>query len=868
MKKKHKIDKLISKLENSGIVIEQLTEKKLSVKDNLYKCIWNALIIFLFIFGLTNFFIDAFVLPCNRVTLTLFTAFISLFFALFYLKRICFNLGYILVLFFIFYYALKKYRQINSGYSAILNLIIVKIDEEMNLTRLREFNEMYSDRYVAITCCFVTIITVLACIFNMWISRRNSIIGPLILSIFVIEFSIYLNDEFSYFFLLIILLAFTMYIFTKQSDEVPANYKKIQKTYKKKSKRIHILERTVEHKWNIAFACIFALLTLFISLIAFTFVSKSFLNTDSNMKKKADTIVSDVAMYGFGVLFSDNSSSGAGGMNNGTFGNVGTISFDNKTDLEVTFVPYSTEPVYIPTFSANVYDRTNRRWYSSITEGTAWSDSVYIVDEVILEDKNSEDNMTSVINKSEYYNTYQIVKSTANGTMIINNIDAGQNLGGRTYYTGLRTHTALTGLPQDTPTIIEYSPLLADYKNATEFYKDEIEELEKYGINDITLGLHVFSNYLYVPSFLESTLKYTWLTAYNEHSSKNFLTFEELSYNIDMYEAIEVLMNYFESEFQYTLSPGVTPGDRDFVEYFLETKQGFCVHYASTAALMLRYLGIPTKYVEGYSFDYTAYEDAAKYVGNAEIDNWYTGYNELGVYEPVSIDLTDANAHAWVEIYISDFGWVPVEFTVGAMADGGDATGLGAMLMGIAGGEGGTGGKQTNSNNAIENTVDQIGNLINIGLKNIVSIVFILILIFVIGKKVYISYKLYFAKEESRAINQFRFLVKIIRKDLIRKDKANRHDIEKMLISHTELIEILCNEYGLRKISAEKNVRRFEKFNYSDTRQNVDIKLLTNTFKYLAGCIINQFSFLRRILYIIYIWIPQFDITINKSKNS
>lgn len=851
--KKNRQSKIISRLENSGIIIEQLHEKKHSVKDNVYKCLWNALIIFLFIFGLTNFFIDAFDLPCNRLSLTLFTAFISLYFAFFYLKRICFNLGYIFVLLFIIYYALKKYREINSGYSAILNLIIVKIDEEMNLTRLREFNEMYSNRYVSITCCFVIIITVLACIFNMWISRRNSILCPLILSVPVIEFSIYLNDEFSYVFLIVILLAFTMFIFTKQSDEVPVNYKKNQKTYKKKNKKIQILDRVVEHKWNIIFAGIFALITLFVSLISFTFISKTFLNSDSELKKKTNTVVSNIAMYGFGVLFSDNSASGSGGMNNGTFGNVGTITFDNQTDLEVTFVPYSTEPVYIPMFSANVYDRSNRRWYSGINKGS-WNGAIYF-----------EETDTIVINESEYYSSYQITDKKANGTMIINNIAAGDDLTGRVYYTDARTYTSSVEISKDTPAIIEYSPLLADYSRATEFYKTEIEELRPQGtIDDKSLELHILSNYTHAPTFIAQTLEEHWMIAFDKYSNYSFSYASEIVHAIELdysfiYTAMDVLTKYFENEFQYTLSPGVTPEDRDFVEYFLETKQGFCVHYASTAALMLRSLGIPTKYVEGYSFDYTEYEDAAKYVGDADIENWYTGYNELGVYEPISIDLTDANAHAWIEVYLDDFGWVPVEFTVGTMADGGDVSGLSALLMSISRGEGGTGEQQSNSNNSTENTIEKIGQIVNMGLRNIVLIVFILILVYILGKKIYIAYNLYFTKEDKRAVNQYRFLVKTIRKDLIRKDKSNRDKIEKMLISHSDLIEILSKEYGVKESSAQKNVHRFEAFNYSESKENVNIQLLTNTFNYLIGCVVNQFGFFRRNMYKIYLWIPELE---------
>ena len=87
----------------------------------------------------------------------------------------------------------------------------------------------------------------------------------------------------------------------------------------------------------------------------------------------------------------------------------------------------------------------------------------------------------------------------------------------------------------------------------------------------------------------------------------------------------------------YTLTPPSLPEGRDFVEYFLfESRQGYCVHFASAAAAMLRAMGIPARYAEGYA------------VPSGE-EGW--------------VDVPDYNAHAWVEVYFGGTGWVPVEVT-------------------------------------------------------------------------------------------------------------------------------------------------------------------------------------------------------------
>ncbi len=81
-----------------------------------------------------------------------------------------------------------------------------------------------------------------------------------------------------------------------------------------------------------------------------------------------------------------------------------------------------------------------------------------------------------------------------------------------------------------------------------------------------------------------------------------------------------------------------TPEGEDFVEHFLSERRGYCMHFASAGALLLRYLDIPARYVTGYNVDIP---DSGK------------------------LDVSDAAAHAWVEIYLDGYGWYPVEMTPG-----------------------------------------------------------------------------------------------------------------------------------------------------------------------------------------------------------
>lgn len=105
------------------------------------------------------------------------------------------------------------------------------------------------------------------------------------------------------------------------------------------------------------------------------------------------------------------------------------------------------------------------------------------------------------------------------------------------------------------------------------------------------------------------------------------------------YETAKRIEKYLSSNFPYTLNPGRTPRDVDFVDYFLfENKKGYCTYYASAMVIMCRAVGIPARYVEGYTLP--------------EKEDPKGGYI-----------VTNRQAHAWVEVYFEGFGWIEFEPT-------------------------------------------------------------------------------------------------------------------------------------------------------------------------------------------------------------
>lgn len=149
----------------------------------------------------------------------------------------------------------------------------------------------------------------------------------------------------------------------------------------------------------------------------------------------------------------------------------------------------------------------------------------------------------------------------------------------------------------------------------------------------------VYRNYLGVPEELENTFDQL-LSKYGLYTlSPNYdgpVVYGQVFTPPSMAELVATCLA---QETEYDPDTPVTPAGEDFVEYFLTTsKRGYCMHYASAATLLLRYLGVPARYVAGYTADVKANE---------------------------TVTVPDQSAHAWVEVYFAGYGWIPVEVTPG-----------------------------------------------------------------------------------------------------------------------------------------------------------------------------------------------------------
>lgn len=292
--------------------------------------------------------------------------------------------------------------------------------------------------------------------------------------------------------------------------------------------------------------------------------------------------------------------SNTGGLTSGRLGGVSAVRLDYETDLTLTFVPYNEERFYLRKFIGQDYQYWENRW-----ETSQYSTSM------------TEYHAAAAYRKGE--------KTSGKGIAKIENIAA------------------------ETGVYLPYYSL----DNDKILYVGRSQEYEYYISGDHFAGQDVLKDYdgmwLDIPDPIMGVLD-------------DFCKEADLSGEPE--EIVQQLAAYYQKEIPYTYQPGLTPYGQDFVEYFLtKNRRGYCAHFASAATLLFRYMGIPARYVEGYAIDPEDIGEEGEVLRNEKVEDYYNGYTELEETGVVKVNVTDANAHAWVEIYQDGKGWQVVDIT-------------------------------------------------------------------------------------------------------------------------------------------------------------------------------------------------------------
>lgn len=165
-----------------------------------------------------------------------------------------------------------------------------------------------------------------------------------------------------------------------------------------------------------------------------------------------------------------------------------------------------------------------------------------------------------------------------------------------------------------------YSMYYYSYTGYGEWIKDSLGE---YTEEELLYRDFVYSRYLTIDSETKAYFD-------NIISKRGF--------SADDKKIIENVAEFIKNSAEYSLTYDRNlDNEENIVIAFLDKyKEGICQHYASSAVLFYRALGIPARYVTGF-------------MASAVEGEW--------------ADVTNKQAHAWVEVYIDGVGWMPVEVT-------------------------------------------------------------------------------------------------------------------------------------------------------------------------------------------------------------
>lgn len=124
-----------------------------------------------------------------------------------------------------------------------------------------------------------------------------------------------------------------------------------------------------------------------------------------------------------------------------------------------------------------------------------------------------------------------------------------------------------------------------------------------------------------------------YLQIYQEKRTLRALAQRIINGSQDVTTAAMRMQSHFSREFSYTLQLEAPQSSDPIESFLLNSKRGHCEYFATSMAILLRYVGIPTRLVTGFAGG-----------------DW----NEVGNY----LLVRQQHAHTWIEAYDKQRGWL------------------------------------------------------------------------------------------------------------------------------------------------------------------------------------------------------------------
>lgn len=633
-KTEHNEDVLLAK----GIYLQQ------PVMDNghiIYNCLLRSLIVFLLVFGSVGGFLSAFQISYNYILVIVFYLLLSMYFSFLYAASKFWyrDIGYILF-FGIFIAAIFTFRiHANSGFYTIVNTVLQQAQSFFDLSGVREYEVQIANDYLTVAIVSIFVGMVMIIILNIWLYSTMSLIWTVALTFPLLFIPLYMKLSPDVIYILALGTGYLAVVIFKANGHYlafawspPFQVKGLKKDRIAYTQDATIFKQILLRILGLAF-CMVILVEAFLPASSFEGKFKN----DRLRQQTADTIANFI-LLGFSGMFNHYDSTG--GMSGGKLGGISNVRPDYLTDLVVSFAPYSNESVYLKGYTGGIYG--DNQWESIYGTGAedAGQDDIAIFEEESLKKEGKA--LQKDVATGEEYSAY--------GVMDVKNVGADAAYLYYPYYTLFEDYSiyhnhskmmSAQGLKMQQEVSYSYYPKVV--------WEDSLGSITPSQIDTS----QVDSIYMDVPEKNTDVIR--------EECDKIGLT-ADMTEN----EIVEAVRDYFADNIPYTLKPGATPQGEDFVNYFLtKNRKGYCAHFATAATLIFREMGIPARYVEGYTFSFETVL-ASEQNDTKRYGNYYQGYSAIGESTVMDVEVTDAMAHAWVEIYVDGFGWKVAEVTPGS----------------------------------------------------------------------------------------------------------------------------------------------------------------------------------------------------------
>lgn len=174
-------------------------------------------------------------------------------------------------------------------------------------------------------------------------------------------------------------------------------------------------------------------------------------------------------------------------------------------------------------------------------------------------------------------------------------------------------------------TILNYNRVALYHKNIEEVYRYEVSSVLKYQYN-------------YDRGYPKEAMEVN--SSKNPQTAKIMETIKTTQMS-DVQKANKIVEFFSKQDLSYSIRPKPLDLNHSVDSFLFDKKVGYCVHFASAFANAARMAGIPSRVVTGFK---------------AKRENMVENY----------LIIKEKDAHAWVELYIKNQGWVRFEPTATA----------------------------------------------------------------------------------------------------------------------------------------------------------------------------------------------------------